>query len=399
MQLNKYNLSFIGLILFHLVVLLYLIDNFSISYSEALIYYQEDFSFLSLIIKKSVYIFGQNDFALRFPFILFYIGSSVLMYILTDDYFKSQRDRIISLAIFMILPGVNSAALLVNESIIIIFFTLLYLYLFQRIGKIHYLLLIFFLFLDNSFAILFLALFFYGIKKKDNLLLVVALLLFGISMSMYGFDMGGKPKGYLLDTFGIYATIFSPVLFLYFFYAIYRIGIKYEKDLFWYISSTALGLSLIFSLRQRIEIEDFAPFVVISIPIMVKLFIHSLRIRLKEFRKIHYLLLKIALGILLLNFIIFVFNKYLYVVINKPKNHFAYNYHVVKNLAQELKNREINNIYTNSSSLALRLKFYNINYGKEHYISTINTKHSDETIDIMYHNNLIKRFYINNFTK
>ncbi|RLA76503.1 MAG: hypothetical protein DRG78_18890, partial [Epsilonproteobacteria bacterium] len=262
MNINRYNSTFIGLLLFHFTVLLFLINDFSISYKEALIFFGEDKLLLSLITNLSCNIFGQNDFALRMPFILFYIGSSILIYFLTDNYFKSKRDQLISLAIFMILPGVNSAALLVNESIIVIFFTLLYLYLYKVKGKDSYWLLILFLFLDNSFAILFLALFFYSLKNKKNILIVLSLVLFGISMSMYGFEMGGRPRGYFLDTFGVYATIFSPVLFIYFFYSLYRIGIKFEKDIFWYISMTALGLSLIFSLRQKIQIEDFAPFVV-----------------------------------------------------------------------------------------------------------------------------------------
>ena len=394
MNINRYNSTFIGLLLFHFTVLLFLINDFSISYKEALIFFGEDKLLLSLITNLSCNIFGQNDFALRMPFILFYIGSSVLIYLLTDNYFKSKRDQLISLAIFMILPGVNSAALLVNESIIVIFFTLLYLYLYKVKGKDSYWLLILFLFLDNSFAILFLALFFYSLKNKKNILIVLSLVLFGISMSMYGFEMGGRPRGYFLDTFGVYATIFSPVLFIYFFYSLYRIGIKFEKDIFWYISMTALGLSLIFSLRQKIQIEDFAPFVVIAIPIMVKLFIHSLRVRLKEFRKIHYFIARVALGILVLNFLGFVFNKYFYLFIENPKKHFAYDYHIAKELSYELKNLNINSIMTYDKKLALRLKFYGIDNGDKYYIGKDKYKISIKNIDIKYKNKSIENFYI-----
>jgi hypothetical protein len=45
---------------------------------------------------------------------------------------------------------------------------------------------------------------------------------------MYSFDTGGKPKGYFLDALGVYAAIFSPLLFLYFIYSMYRILIKEE---------------------------------------------------------------------------------------------------------------------------------------------------------------------------
>ena len=394
MTLNRYNIGFIALLLFHFTVLLFLINDISISYKEVLIFYQEDKGFLSYIINISCDIFGQNDFALRVPFLLFYMSSSILMYLLTKNYFKSQRDRLISLAIFMILPGVNSAALVINESIIVIFFTLLYIYIYQTKSKMHYILLILFLFIDNSFAILFLALFFYSLKTKDNMHVVLSLILFGISMSIYGFDIGGKPQGYFLDTFGIYATIFSPVLFIYFFYAIYRIGIKHEKDIFWYVSITGFGLSLMFSLRQRIQIEDFAPFVVISIPIMVKLFIHSLRVRLKEFRKIHYMLVRIAMVVLVLNFAGFVINKYFYLIIENPNKHFAYKYHIVKELANKLKHAGINSISVEDKSLRLRLKFYGIDKSNKYYMTKSKNVKYNQIIDINYHNKVIESFYI-----
>ena len=393
MTLNRFNLSFVGLLLLHFTILIVIVDSFSISSSEADIYFNQS-NILSFITNFSTSLFGQNDFALRVPFILFYLGSSILLYLLTDDYFRSSWDRVICLSIFMILPGVNSAALLVNESIIVIFGTLLYLYLYKRFQKEHYFLLVLFLFIDNSFAILFLALFFYSLKKKDNLLLVVSLILFGISMSMYGFDFGGRPRGYLIDTFGIYATIFSPLLFLYFFYSLYRVGIKLEKDIFWYIAITALYLSLIFSLRQRIDIEDFAPFVVIAIPIMVKLFMHSLRVRLREFRKLHYLIATITLTILLINFLVFSFNKYIYLVLENPNNHFANDYHIAKELSIKLKQLGINEISTNDKSMALRLKFYDINYGKDTYITSSKPEYSDKIIDISYNDKVISKYYL-----
>ena len=44
------------------------------------------------------------------------------MYKITENYFKYQKDRYISIIVFMILPGVLSASLLVNSAIVIIFF-------------------------------------------------------------------------------------------------------------------------------------------------------------------------------------------------------------------------------------------------------------------------------------
>jgi hypothetical protein len=400
MKLNKYNIGFIGLLLTHIIVLVLLVDSFSISAREADIYFNQGLNTLSLITNVSTTIFGQNDYALRIPFILFYAGSAILLYLLTDDYFKSERDRLISISIFMLLPGVNSAALLVNESIIVIFGTLLYLYLYKLKEKEYYVLLVLFLFIDNSFAILFLALFFYSLRKKDNTLLTVSLTLFGLSMSFYGFEVHGNPKGYLLDTFAIYATIFSPVLFLYFFYSLYRIGIKWDKDLYWYISMTALGLSLVFSLRQKIAIDDFAPFVVIAIPLMVRLFIHSLKVRLKEFRHTHYLMLRVSLGVLIISFVFLVFNKVLYLYLPDTSRHVAREHYIAKELANTLKKININNISTGDYKMALRLKFYGIGYDENILLSANKISSNDKRIDLMYKYKIIKKYYIldlNNF--
>lgn len=394
MKLSKYDIGFIGLLLAHVAVLLFVIDNYSISAKEATIYFSDSLNVLTLLTNFSTSLFGENDYSLRIPFVLFYIGSAILLYLLTDNYFRLQRDRFISIMIFMLLPGINSAALLVNESIIVVFGTLLYLYLYKLKEKEYYILLVLFLFIDNSFAILFLALFFYSINKKDNTLLVVSLILFGLSMSMYGFSVNGSPRGYLLDTFAIYATIFSPVLFLYFFYALYRTGIKREKDLYWYISMTALGLSLVFSLRQKIAIDDFAPFVVIAIPIMVKLFIHSLRIRLKEFRTFHYVLLRITLGVLVLSFLLFIFNKSFYVFIKSPTSHVAHEHYVAKELANKLKSLSIYGISTLDKKLSIRLKFYGIKKDETKLLSEKKIGLDNKVIPIMYQNRIITQYYI-----
>lgn len=400
MQLNKYNIGFAGILLTHVFFLIFLVDSYSISAKEASIYFSDGISFLSLLTNFTTALFGQNDYALRIPFIIFYAGSAIILYLLTDDYFKTERDRLISISIFMLLPGVNSAALLVNESIIVVFGTLLYLYLYKLKEKEYYYLLVFFLFIDNSFAILFLALFFYSLRKKDNTLLFVSLILFGLSMSLYGFNVHGSPKGYFLDTFAIYAIIFSPVLFLYFFYSLYRIGIKWEKDLYWYISMTALGLSLVFSLRQKIAIDDFAPFVVIAIPLMVRLFIHSFRVRLKEFRSLHYLMIRLSLGVLIVSFLLLAFNKTLYLYLENPTKHFANEHYVAKELSSKLKDMNIYNIATTDSKLALRLKFYGIGYDENILLSSKKIDKNDTMINVKYKHKTIKKYFLldlNNF--
>ncbi len=382
---NKYKYCFYTSLLFLFSILLFKASySLSISYKEALNVFVNH-SVLSLITNSSIYIFGQNDIALRLPFIIFYIFSVILMYKITENYFKYEQDKYISIIIFMILPGVLSSSLLVNSAIVVIFFTLFYLYYYQKYNEHSYILLLLFLFIDNSFAILYLALFFYSLKDKNNKLLYFSLILFLISMYMYGFSTGGKPKGFLVDTFAIYATVFSPFLFLYFLYTIYRAGIKNDRTLTWYISTTALVLSLIFSFRQRIYIEDFAPYVVISLPLMLKTFFHAYRVRLKEFRTNYNILVGLVIMMLSINVVLTFINKPLYLVLPNPSKHFVHQYHFVKELAEELSKRDIKTITSDNEELALRLKFYNIDKGDDYFLTLKNYDYPSERISIKYY--------------
>ncbi len=390
---NTYKYLFFLVLFIVLSILFYTANTLSISYKEALNYFINN-SLLSLLINTSTYIFGQKDIALRLPFIIFYLLSILLMYEITKNFFKKQSDRFISIILFMVLPGLLSASLLVNSAIIVTFFTLLYIYYYKRTNKQCYILLLLFLFIDNSFAILFLALFFYAINKKDNRLLVIALVLFGLSMGINGFDTGGKPRGFLVDTFAIYASIFSPLLFMYFFYTIYRSGVKGERTLVWYISVTSLIFSLLFSFRQRIYIEDFAPFVVIFLPYMVKTFFHTIRVRLPRFRYKHYNITILVLFVLSLNVLLTLFNRPIYLLLENPKKHFAYKYNFAKEIAEKLKINNINQIQSNDEELILRLKFYGIEEGSRYYITTKEQYFYDFIIPIKYFGKTLVNIYI-----
>ena len=381
---NKYNYYFYTVLTIIVCILLLKANlSLSISYKEALNVFINN-SILTIITNTFLYIFGQNDIALRLPFILFYSFSVILMYKITKDYFKYEKDRFISILIFMVLPGVLSASLLVNSAIIVTFCTLLYIYYYNKNKKHSYLLLIVFFVIDNSFAILYLALFFLSLKEKDQKLLYFSLILFVLSMYIYGFSTGGKPKGFLVDTVAIYATIFSPILFLYFIYSIYRAAVEKEQSLSWFISITALLLSVIISFRQKVYIEDFAPYVVITIPLMLKTFLHSYRVRLNEFRKTYNILALLIIGMLSLNIILTFINKPLYIFLPNPTKHFVYQYHFAKELAKELKNEKIDGLI-GDDELILRLRFYGINSGESYYISTKSFYNYDKRISIKYY--------------
>lgn len=375
--------------------LLYGVSSLSIRYEEAVILF-EGTSLVHYLVYFSTKLFGQTDLALRLPFIVLHVMSIVLLYKIGKLFLKQKIDRVVSVALYAMLPGVNSIAILVNGAYVAVFLTLLFIY-FYMYGhkKVSFLVLVLALFADNSFSILYLSLFIYSIFKREKQLLVLSAVLFSISMYMFGFDTGGKPRGYFLDTLGIYAAIFSLFFFLYLVYALYRILIKEEKNILWYIAFSSLVLSLILSLRQRLLVEDFAVFVVIAVPLAVKVFFNSYRVRLPQHRKYHNFIFGTVFLFLALNLAISYFNKPLYLIMEDPSKHLAYKYHIAKDLADILKEKDINNLYIEDKELALRLKFYGIEDGGAYKLTHSKFKKTDyEKINIKYYGKIVKSFYL-----
>jgi len=144
-----------------------------------------------------------------------------------------------------------------------------------------------------------------------------------------------------LEIFGYYATIFSPLVFFYFFYAMYRIFLRGEKSLLWHISFTALTLSLLLSIRQRIYITDFGPYVMIAIILMLEIYNKSMRVRLPQFQKKYRISFGIAIAILVLSTSVMVFHKKLFYMSKNPDKHFAKRIYKPYLLAKELKSKGI----------------------------------------------------------
>ena len=166
----------------------------------------------------------------------------------------------------------------------------------------------------------------------------------------------------------------------------YRILIKEKKSILWFISFTALIYSILISFRQRIVIEDYAPFVVISIPLMVQQFLRSYRTRLPQLRSSYRFFYALVFGFLALNFLATYFNQYFYRYIDNPQKHFAYKYHIAKELASALKKRGIDSIMVDNKNLQKRLKFYGINSSKELKLVKTVKKSDPKSVTISYMN-------------
>ncbi|MBZ7934305.1 MULTISPECIES: glycosyltransferase family 39 protein [Campylobacter] len=382
---------FIILLIFDFLALLYGISTLSIGSDEAEIYFGERNSLLFFshdllyyITHFGTFILGNNDFGLRFPILLFHFLSCFLLYKLAQKYTKTPLDTFLSLLLFILLPGTVASALLVNEAAIVIFLTLAILCAYEYEKKwLFYLLLILSLCVDKSFNILFLTFFFFGIYKKDVLLLNLSLILFGINISFYGFDISGRPRGYFLDTLGIFSACFSPLVFIYFFYVIYRLMFREKKNLLWFLMSITFIFCSLLSLRQKLYLEDFLPFCVICTPLMVKTLMESYRVRLPIFRLKYKIFIECTAIFLLFCYFVIIGNQFLYYIVSNPKRNFANNYHFAKELSQELKKQNIFAIRV-SDSLQKRLRFYGIKDSNIFYLSAIkNDKENNENQKII----------------
>ena len=340
-------------------VLLYESSHLSISSSGASILYGP-FSFLQLLVKSSLALFGHNEFGLRFVFILLHLLSAVLIYLISGRYLKEERNRLWLLLTFVLLPGVISSAVMVNHAGFIIFGLLLYLYLEERCSKLFINLLLFiYALIDVGFVYLFLGLAFYYLFNKQKREFAYNIALFFLSSYLYGFDIYGFPRGHFLDTIGVYSAIFTPVIFIYLFYVLYRRYLADKKDKLWYIASTALLFSLLISFRQKVDIEHFAPYLIVALPLAAQTFASSYKVRLKEHRRGYRAIFILAFVLLILNSLLVFFNKELYLILDNPKKNFAYNVNIAKELAQALQSKGIHCVKTDAK-MQRRLRFYGI---------------------------------------
>ena len=135
-------------------------------------------------------------------------------------------------------------------------------------------------------------------------------------------------------------------------------------DMLWYLSATVLILSLVLSFRQRIPLEHFAPYLIIALPLAAQSYISSYRVRLKMYRKRYKLAFVLSFIFLISNTLLVFFNKELYAFIQNPKNHFAYEMHVAKELSNTLKERGVSCVATDEK-MQKRLKFYGVTKCKD----------------------------------
>jgi hypothetical protein len=387
---------FVALLGVNLLILLAQIQGLSISYYEASILYG-DSSFLKIFITFFLNTFGFNDYSLRLPMIILHLYSAILLYVISGYYLTRTNDKIWLMVIYLLLPGVTSAALLVNVAGLKIAFIFTFIYIYLRYKDWSLAVLPLFLLLDSTSIYFYLSLALYAFIRKNNLLILSSSLLFIGAIIHFDPAIGGIPKGHFLDTLGIYAAIFSPLVFIYLFYVLYRRFIANERDLLWVIASSMFIISLLLSFRQKVNIQDFAPYLMVSLPLAAQTFFHTYRIRLSMFRRRYRILFYTAFTLLILNALAVLLNHWFYQWIKKPQDHFSYTMHVAKELANTLKEDNITCVTTNEK-MQLRLRFYRIGECRSTILSN-NKESKSKKVTISYINMPIYKVYVTKVNK
>lgn len=299
---------------------------------------------------------------LRVIFLFFGFLAIGLFYELSRQYFTKSKDIYLSTLVFMLLPGILTAITLVNVAIIVLPLVLLFVLFYE---KGYYLLLppimLALFFIHEASIIFFAAVLFYSIMNKEKKLAIFSLsFILAFIYLAKGIEIGGRPSGHFVEIFGLYATVFSPLLFFYFFYAMYRIFLRGKKTLIWYISFTALAFSLLLSIRQRVHITDFAPYVMISIVLMLDVFNHAIGVRLPQFQKSYKRGFIVVMSFLLLSVFLIVGHKLVYLVLKDPKTHFAHSIYKPYMLAEDLKSKGIECYNGAHGRERYQLRYYDI---------------------------------------
>ena len=301
-------------------------------------------------------------FGLRIFFVFLGFISILFFYEYSRRYFPKREDAYLATFIFMLLPGIVTGSTVANVAIIVLPLVLLFVLLYE---KNHFTVLPFIMlalfFIHEASIIFFVALLLYGILYKDKKLSIfaTAFLLAFIYLAK-GIEIGGRPSGHFIEIFGLYAAVFSPLVFFYFFYTMYRIFLREKKSLLWYISFTALIVSLLLSVRQKINITDFAPYVMIAIPLMLHTYHQSLRVRLPQFKKKYILGFNVLMVSLLLSVLSMLIYNIMFYISKNPSQYFSNIVYAPQILAKELKSKGINCYDVRNESKRYQLQYYNI---------------------------------------
>jgi len=314
---------FYGFLLFYAAGIAALIFTTPLSPTEAQLFYRDEWS-PAIWIARILHEYLPDPLGLRLVPYLLGLLNLFLFYRLLPGYFSRLEDQRFTLMIFALLPGVIAANVLLNDAVFALTLTLLFLYAYRR--KLFWLeLAALLLLLSTATAMfaLYLGVALYAFARREYRLGGVAAVLLAVSLATGLYRIGGHPQGHLPELFGIYAALFSPLFFVYYFYALYRVALVGPRDLTWSIAFTALALSILLSIRQQVLIVDFSPYLLAGVMIPVRVYFSSMRVRMRRFQTRYRIAGAVVLATLLLSSAAVALHRPLYALLGRPRHFFA----------------------------------------------------------------------------
>ncbi len=344
----------------YILALLYLSINIPIGPNEATVYYGE-----RNILYYATHLFDNyfnNGLDFRLPFLLSGLLNLYLFFQISKFYCRENSKSYLSTTIFALLPGIITSSVIVNIAVFVISLVLIFLILHIKKREIlQVVVMLALLFIHDASVIFFISLSIYFAFRRNSKLFTISIIFTAISILYFnGLDVGGKPEGKFLELFGLYMALFSPLVFIYFFYALYRIWFKEKKDILWYISFTAFILSILLSIRQKVIMTDFAPYVIVAVILMLVTYHRTLLVRLPEFQKRYRLGFKIVIGSLVFSSLIIIFHKPLFYIIRDKSKHFAYSFYKPYWIKLKLDRLGQNCYSAKHKKLQYQLRYYGI---------------------------------------
>jgi len=362
---------FYSFIVFYISAIVYLSATIPIGPHEASVYYTD--SDLLYFLTHFFEPYFDNSLAFRTPFVFFGLLNIPLFFHMSRLYFEKIEESYLATSIYLLLPGIITSTILVNIAVLVITFVLFFIIFYEKKiiwGQAFSMLVL--LFIHDASIIFFMGLAIFFTIKKDRKLFFISILFLLTSLFFFnGLEIGGRPEGEFLQLFGLYMALFSPLVFLYFFYALYRILLREKKDILWFISFTAFIFSILLSLRQQVDMTDFAPYVIVSVVLMLVSSRKSVYVRLPQFQTAYRLGFNLLFGSLVLSAMVIIFHQLFFTMLDDKSKHFAYPFY--EPYWQMLELNEIGqNCYTVSNrKVQYQLKYYGIESCEEKTVPKI----------------------------
>ena len=340
-----------------------MISGLSITYRETLVFFGDSLSgkIAALSHAKFAAALG-DDLVAKLPNLAISALNLTLIYLTARATLRYPKDALLCALIYAALPCVLMQGALLNETTIPLFFALLICYIEAKWRKIAYPIVFLAVFLGANVFMLFLALFFFAIYRRNAFAAGFSLFCLALNFYLFGIDISGKPRGEFLGTIGELAALYSPLIFVYFAYALYRAAtIKRDKNLLLFVGVTSIAVGVFVSLRQEAQKEVFLFMSLCGFPLCVGQFLSDIRLRIPQFQNAYKRRFYAIALLLFIESAALIFAKNLYATL--PSMRFLEGFFIVREVSERLKEKGIHQVIAPNDKLQKRFEFYGIERG------------------------------------